>query len=1009
MFFFQPASTAKPGFSPTNILLNTLLRVFAANFNLRPGLKKYLKSDLGWIDFTIGFKTGSGSVHAAVTFKNGKVFVAGTLPENPDTLLTFNSERAVVKLLGATPTEQIFMVLKGQVTPTGNASFLNLFFFFLSLLLHGKQKKLMEKERTISKKALLKTSPKAQKNLSDDLTKRFAYRMACDTRDPNVLFLKDPYLSGYSLDDFPRVKQFLDDHFTIRPEICPELPKLVTDWHKKNGFDTDNSGKPWHPTLRKAHAYKHLMENRKPLIRKNDLIAGTTTTKDIGAVVYPEGHGTMIWGELLTVPHRTLNPCDVSPETLDILHHEVFPYWANRNFKEWVREKYHNPLCQQIDERFAIYFTWKTVTISHTIPDFPKLLRLGTSGIISEIKEKMTSVPGNTDEHATLTAMILCLEGLTAYGKNLARHAAQSAASETDPVRRAELEKLSAICGQVPEHPARTLDEAVNSVWIAWVGLHMESTNAGLSLGRLDQWLQPYFAADMEKLTTDAEKQDYIKHAVELIGCFYMRCTDHLPLTPDIANWVFGGSSSDQAITLGGVTPEGEDGVCDMTYIFLKVTEMLSIRDPNVNARFHPGKNSDTYLKRLCEVNLITAATPSLHNDHAVMASLEEFNYPVEDLRNWSATGCVEPTLSGKHIGHTNFQMMNMVAALEMAMNNGVHPLLGWKFGPDTGKIDTGHIDTGSVTNDPFPTFDDFFNAFTTQFAFIIDQSIEYNDMLAKAHQTLRPTALLSSLIGGCIASGRDVTKGGALYNSSGSALIGLADVTDSLMVIKKLVYEEKKTTLPALKKAVDENFEHDPALHAQATKKVPLFGSGSKEAVEMADKIAKFAHDYYGGKPHYRGGKYTVGFWSMSNHVAYGTFTGALPSGRLRGKAFTPGLTPEPNASKNLLDNIRDVASLDPKNINNNMAFNVKVVPGGGDTREKTVADMFAYVKTYFDLGGMQMQLNVVTSETLKDAMAHPENYRNLLVRISGYNAYFVTLNRDMQMELIERAEYGM
>ena len=179
--------------------------------------------------------------------------------------------------------------------------------------------------------------------------------------------------------------------------------------------------------------------------------------------------------------------------------------------------------------------------------------------------------------------------------------------------------------------------------------------------------------------------------------------------------------------------------------------------------------------------------------------------------------------------------------------------------------------------------------------------------------------------------------------------------------------------------------------------------------AVAMANRVTKFIHDTYAGYTNYRGGHYTTGFWSMSNHVAYGTLTGALPSGRLSGKAFTPGLTPEPNASKNLLDNIRDVARLDTKNINNNIAFNVKVIPAADDSREKTVNDMFSYVKTYFDLGGMQMQMNVVTSETLKDAMAHPENYRNLLVRISGYNAYFVTLNRDMQLELIERAEYGM
>ena len=176
-----------------------------------------------------------------------------------------------------------------------------------------------------------------------------------------------------------------------------------------------------------------------------------------------------------------------------------------------------------------------------------------------------------------------------------------------------------------------------------------------------------------------------------------------------------------------------------------------------------------------------------------------------------------------------------------------------------------------------------------------------------------------------------------------------------------------------------------------------------------MANRVAKWSHDYYGSLPHYRGGKYTTGFWSMSTHVAFGTLTGALPSGRQSGKPFTPGLTPQPFASKSLLDNIRDVAKLDPVNLNNNIAFNVKVVPAAGDSREKTVNDMFSYVKTYFDLGGMQIQLNVVTSEMLKDAMAHPENYRNLLVRISGYNAYFVTLNRDMQIELIERAEYGI
>ncbi len=594
--------------------------------------------------------------------------------------------------------------------------------------------------------------------------------------------------------------------------------------------------------------------------------------------------------------------------------------------------------------------------------------------------------------------MILSLEGLTAYSKNLAAQASRDAEAQPIPAGRKSCAiSLRFAPGSWKTLPGRLtrLSTPCGSPGWASHGEHERRALAGQA--------RPVAAALLPcghgKIGSEEERQKYIRQAIELIGHFYMRCTDHFPLTPDLANFYFGGSSSDQAITLGGVTPDGEDAVSDMTYIFLKVTEMLTIRDPNVNARYKPGINSDTYLKRLCEVNLITAATPSMHNDDAMIAALTQMGYDIRDIRNWSATGCVEPTLSCKHIGHTNMQMMNMVAALEMAINNGTHPLTGWKLGPETGYVEM----------DAFKTFDEFFDAFTAQFAFIIDQSIEYNHMLAEAHQYLRPTPLLSSLIDGCIAKGRDVTKGGAVYNSSGTAIVGLADVTDSLMVIKKLVFDEKKITFAQLKKAVDTNFEEDPALLAMVRKNVPLFGSGSDEAVAMANRVARWAHDYYGGLPHYRGGKYTTGFWTMSNHVAFGTLSGALPSGRQKGKPFTPGLTPQPFASRSLLDNIRDVARLDPVNLNNNIAFNVKVVPAASDSREKTVNDMFSYVKTYFSLGGMQMQMNVVTSAMLRDAMAHPENYRNLIVRISGYNAYFVTLNRDMQLELIERAEYGI
>ncbi len=979
----------------TNILANLFFRFFAFNFNHRPSLNRHLSSDFGPFGFTFGIRTESNSVRQALRVENNRVRVLKKWPELLDAQLIFTDESVLKEAATRPPNELMLTLMENRMVTRGNLGYLQLFNFYLSLLLKGPQISKLKKEtrrqnRDYDRDQAAQNSLKAKKTML----------LSADIKDPGVRFLEDAYLSGYSLEDFPRLSAFLNIHLTERAAICHERPLLLTEWYRENGFETDRSSRPVAAELRQARAFKYLMENRKPIIRKNDLVAGTTTAREVGVVIYPDAHGTMIWGELITAPFRPLNPYDVDPETVEILHRKVFPFWLHRNFREWVRDNKDYPLCQKLDERFAACFLWKTVALSHSIINYPKILAMGTSGIMAEIDHELDNTPpGNQEKQDTLAAMKLCLEGINAYAANLSAQAKKESDQESDPVRKQELSRLADICARVPAHPCTTLDEAVNAMWILWVGVHMENTNAGFSLGRLDQWLQPYFLADMEKRETENERRDYIRHAIELIGCFYMRCTDHLPLIPDIGNYLFGGSSSDQAITLGGVTPEGEDAVNDMTYIFLKVTEILCIRDPNVNARYNHKKNSDTYLKRLCEVNLNTTATPSIHNDETVMASLAEFNYPIEHLRDWSATGCVEPTLSGRHIGHTNCMMFNMVAALEMALNNGYHPLMRWQLGPETGDITTG----------AFADFESFYDAFAHQLGFLADQSCEYNNLLGEAHQALRPTPYISALIEGPITSGKDVTKGGALYNSSGTACIGLADITDSLMVIKKLVFEEKKIRFPELLQAVRADFTDRPDLAAMARTRVPLFGSGNAEALAMANRVTKLAHDLFWAHTNYRGGKYTAGFWSMSNHVAFGTLTGALPSGRLAGKAFTPGLTPEPHASKNILDNIRDVSLLETANMNNNIAFNVKVVPAPGDSHQQAVDTIYSYAKAYSDLGGMQIQFNVVSSETLKDAMAHPESYQNLLVRISGYNAYFVTLNRDMQLELIERAEYGM
>ena len=995
-----------------NQLIRSLLRLMAFLFNRRPSLNRYLRSTDGYLNFCVGFTTRNGDINAGIKFHEGHVSVQSRLPADADVIMKFKDETALREMLRSTPNEVLNMMLKNRLVTEGNLTWLQVFNFYLSLLLGKIHQRRLDKLQKLDRESRENEYEKRAPEVYEEFMRRKNYRIkigGADKKDPGVVGLEDPYLSDYSLENFPRLATFLDEHLNIKAEVCPERPALLTAWHRENGFEQKQDGSAWSPGLRQGLAFKHLMQNKKPLVAKNALLAGSTTAANhTGVVVYPDAQGAMIWGELLTAENRLLNPYVISEETRELLHSEVFPYWINRNFRELVRAKHKNPLSLEIDERWVAYFVWKSVGISHTIPDFPTLLSKGTEGLKNDILDRIATVDENTkgekgeglkEQINVLEGMIHSLEGLEAYADHLAREAEEQSHDEPDPIRRTELRGIARACARVPRKPARSLQEALQAMWIGWVGIHMENTNTGLSLGRLDTWLQPYFENDLAGLGDAEARARYIENAIELCGDFFMRCTDHLPLAPDIGNYLFGGSSSDQAITLGGTTREGKDAVCDMTYILLKVTEMLCIRDPNVNARYHLEVNSETYLKRLCEVNFITAATPSMHNDETVFASLAGKGYAIEDIRDWSATGCVEPTLSGKHMGHTGSILMNMVAALEMALNNGRHPLMDRRLGPESGDIARGD----------FSTFDEFFEAYVTQQTFLIEQAMELNNNLAEIHAEYRPTPLLSSLIDGCVEKGLDVTRGGARYNSSGTSNIGLSDIVDSLLVVKKLVFKEKRFSFEELKEAITADFKNDPALHAQIQSRVELFGSGNPEALELANRIIAMMHKIYSGNKNYRGGPYTAGFWSMSQHVAYGNLSGTLPSGRLAGKAFTPGLTPHPSASPNFLDNIRDVAGLDYEKMDNNIAFNVKLTPSAEDSREKTVDTMGAYVNSYCKLGGMQMQFNVLTSDVLKDAMVNPDNYKNLLVRISGYNAYFVTLNKQMQIELIERAEYGV
>ena len=985
-----------PRANRVDAIAGSLLRLMALLYSTRPSLRALLKGKDGWFEFGVGLTTETGSVARSIHFRGGRVR-ARTGLEGVDVTLRFRTDQALLSMLRATPDELMGLILRNELVAVGNWTWLQLFNHLMSRLVGGMQ------QRRLAAKGESSTLPGTPRDTpptaplgtlsSPHPPKRPPQRprpplLRGAPTDPGVLHLADPYLSEFDLSDFPTLARFLHDHLTTAPEVCAERAVALTDWYRLHGFATRTSGEAWHPVERQGRAFQHLMTHKSPVLRPGDLLPGSTTSMPTaGSLVFPDAQGTLIWGELDTIADRALIPFRLPKETADTLHHDVFGWWAPHTFRQWARDRHGDPLCAQVDERWVGYFVWKSVGISHTIPDFQSVLHKGTSGVICDIRAALERAPDD-EARVTFQAMIRCLEGVEAYADSLAAKAENSTLTEN--------RKLAEICSQVPRQPARTLHEAVTSVWLLWVALHNENTDTGLSFGRLDQLWQPYFDADMAACTTEAERAACVHHSVAVCGAFFLRCADHFPLSPDIGNTLFGGASSTQALTLGGVTPDGADAVNDMSYVLLKVTELLAIRDVNVNARYKVGVSSETWLRRLCEVNVITAGTPALHGDDAVFAALKPHGYTLADIRNWSATGCVEPTITGKHMAHTGSVLFNLVAPLEMALHDGWHPLMELQAGPHTGPVSD------------FATFEDFFSAYADQLRALIGLAVQRNNQLAAVHADLRPTPLLSALMGGTLRSGRDVTRGGAEHNTSGTSNIGLADVTDSLLVIEALVYERRALGLPELVAALDADHD-DPLAKLLKRRPVARFGSGDPHAVAMADRVAALVHETWAGHQNHRGGCYTSGFWSMSQHVAYGNLSGALPSGRRAHKAFTPGLTPSPKASKTFLDNIADVARLSPENLDNNVAFNVKLVPSAKADREETVAAMAAYVKTYFELGGMQIQFNVVTADTLRDAVANPDDYRGLLVRISGYNAYFVTLNPEIQLELIERAEFGL
>lgn len=802
--------------------------------------------------------------------------------------------------------------------------------------------------------------------------------------------LNDIRLSQFSLESLPNIAKLRTAQLNLQPEVCIERARYVTRYLR------DLADKTEPMEIRYAKAVNFFLSNKQPQFFDDNLLAGTTTSKPFGAPVYPELTGMTIWPELDTISTREKNPLLLSAGEAKELNLDIFPYWMDKNILEHTRKKFPGLQGFGLLEKLVFFFATKAGTISHTIPDYSVALEKGLESMIADAASREAALiasgalsPEDTQKRDFYRAVQIALQGIIAYAANLSSRAQELADQTPDPQRKQNFLAMSEICKKVPAGPAETFREAVNALWIIQVAIHAENINMAMSPGRLDQVLYPYYRRDRDNgRLTD-------KEAVEILSSLWFKLNDNTNLVPETAEELFGGAGTVPAVTVGGINENGDDAVNELTYIMLKVTELLRLRDPSLNARYNYEKNSAEYLERVAEVVVNTKSVPAFHNDVADIQTLENQGITTQHARDFGIIGCVEMGVPGKTYDASSAIMFNLVSSLELTLYNGKRPITG----DDIMSIETGDPAT-------FKTFNEFWEAFQEQVRWMLGKAIELNEAFGLVHQEILPTPLLSAFFDGPLEKGKDLIFGGARYNASGTTHIGFADTVDSLNAIEKAVFIDKVCTFAELLQALRADFAGYEKLHAYLVNKTPKFGTDDPIAVKNSQNLIRFLYDFYQSHTNYRGGKYKPAYWTMTNHAGQGKLSGALPNGRKANKVFASGITPVSQAAQELTTCLRVVGGLDGLCIPMGEALNLKFPEVNIPDDIKRFAQT---VEAYFRSGGLHVQFNIMSYEMLLDAKKNPEKYPELLVRVSGYSAYFKDLNEAMKDEIITRTEYDL
>ncbi len=825
----------------------------------------------------------------------------------------------------------------------------------------------------------------------------------------------------------PTTRHYKDKLLRAPYEICIERARYYTQSYKESEGTT--------PAMRAARALSHTLQNVTLDIQDEELLAGNRSSKLVGTVL-PVERGdinTVLELELDFLTRRERQPYRISEADRRELVEDILPWWHGRTVRDgkkraWKEQGFFFKPSYSLRSLVHRYRSLDLATLrkatavpelslsyarrafnellynnpllvtnvfdvqGHLILGHTNVLQTGFAGIREEALERKERALRENDRDGAdfLDAVVLSCDAVREYGNRLAEYAEALAVHTDDPQRKEELAAMAERCRRVPYHPPRDFHEAVQAVWLTQViALISYGMPAIFAVGRLDQMLYPFYAKDRERGTLDDG------HATRLLEELLIKLATNLLLLPYVGKQTGNELGADScAPTVGGLDREGNDAVNALSGLFLDAFENVKSMGNSFTIRLSE-KTPDAFWKRALETFRSTSGA-ALYNDDLAVQALETCGVDRKDARNYGIIGCVEPTGDGDTFGCTSGNDVSLGAALEMALLDGHLRIMGRRVGLRTGN------------SRDFETFEQLLDAYKQQLGYLIRLIADAVDSKDRVYRDGFPNPFVSSTLKGCVENAKDMTNGGARYDFNSISGRGLGTTVDSLAAIRMFVFEERSLSMDKLLKILGKNFKGEDILRERLKHRAPKFGCGNQDVDALAQDLVNFFCAEVSRLKTIRGGVYRPGFFSYGMHVVEGLFLGATPDGRRAGEPVSNSFSPSNGAERNgPTAMLHSISSIDHRSISNGCSVNIKLSPSlfMGEERLRKMIDL---VQVFFSLGGMELQPNVISSDTLRHAQQHPEEYRDLVVRVSGYSALFTDLGTPLQNEIIARTEFG-